>query len=585
MSLEAESLQVFQDRWTNPLVEAIRREVEAWRRAGYPHVPATSRRLLQHWTDPQATLLRPFFAQVEAVETLIWLREVATRSTRERRELETLARQHNDGIVRLCAKMATGTGKTAVMGMVIAWQTLNAARTTRTRNVMFTNRFAVFAPGRTVRERLAVLRPSHPGNVYKEMGLVPADWQQRLHTAKTRVVNYQAFAQRELIRSPAARRLLGTERGGDVETWEAAVRRVLGDLIGPPGVCVINDEAHHCYLPPPRARSNAGQRQEDGRASVWFNAIRALRDMGALGAVHPRYGQAHPVLDFTATPLWIDTASRAEPEQFQWVASDFGLMDAIESGLVKVPRVPIDDSTLDETAWRRLYDNTATRNLAAYTDNPNTGGLPEHLNGALDAVVSDWKRSLEVWDQGGQPTPPVLIVVANSISNAQALYRHLAGWQRPDGNIISGTVKELSNVDNQGRWRPSPRTLIGALQNRRQRQHHPSGAEEPDRRYVPFSDETDEEGSRRDDPGDAEHGRQGRATGRAGTLRGVSVDAHRRVGRPHCHTCGRFPSVQHPAAMRTGHRTRSAPYLLRRVPRRRTQHGQPRTVRRRPDTA
>ena len=295
-------LEYRDNRWLNKLILEIRERVGDWRRDQYPGVTATTRRLLQHWTDPQAMTLRPFFAQVEAVETLIWLREVATRRNPQRAELEAEARKHNDGIVRYCAKMATGTGKTAVMGMVIAWQTLNASRSTRRRNVMFTNRFVVFAPGHTVRERLAVLQPSEAGNVYDEMGIVPKDLRRRLNQAKVRVVNFQAFTQKELIGDAKARGLLGRRRGEDIESWDSAVRRVLGDLVGGAGICVINDEAHHCYLPPSREKMKADQRKEDYRASVWFNAIRALRDMGALGRVDERYGQAHPVIDFSAHP-------------------------------------------------------------------------------------------------------------------------------------------------------------------------------------------------------------------------------------------------------------------------------------------
>lgn len=141
------------DREANRTVMAIREAVADWRGGGYEGATATSRRLLWHWTDPQSMRLRPFFAQVEAIETLIWLREVATRATNSRRVLEE-ARLLNDGIVRLCAKMATGTGKTAVMGMAISWQTLNAVRSRRTRNVQHTDRFAVLAPGHTVRQPL-----------------------------------------------------------------------------------------------------------------------------------------------------------------------------------------------------------------------------------------------------------------------------------------------------------------------------------------------------------------------------------------------------------------------------------------------
>ena len=396
------------DRGENMSIKQVREAVGAWRAAGYPRVTATTRRLLQHWADAEAMRLRPFFAQREAVETFVWLREVAGRAAPVRRELEAAARAHNDRIVRFCAKMATGTGKTAVMAMVICWQTLNAAHSRRSRNVLHTDRFVVFAPGHTVRRRLAVLAPSAPGNVYDEMGLVPADLRARLNRAKVRVVNYQTFVQRDLIDDANARRLLGRERGSDVESWPAAVRRVLGDLLGgapsasggrgTPGICVMNDEAHHCYIPKTRPRSDSLQNAEDRRASVWFNAIRALRDMGALGHDDPDYGQAHPVLDFSATPLWIDTASQSEPEQFEWVASDFGLMDAIESGLVKVPRVPIDDdANRDETAWRRLYHHTSPKKLKDWLADAGNSGLPSELDGAVTAMVNDWRRKLEAW--------------------------------------------------------------------------------------------------------------------------------------------------------------------------------------------
>ena len=463
------------DRKVNQTVEKVRGEVDRWRDDGYPNVTATTRRLLHHWTDPQAMIHRLFFAQVEAAETLIWLREVATRQNPVRRELEAEARKHNDGIVRLCAKMATGTGKTAVMGMVIAWQTLNAARSTRTRNIMHTDRFVVFAPGHTVRERLGVLLPSDPNNVYDDMGIVPHDMRQDLNRAKVRVVNFQAFTQKDLINDGPARKLLGKGRGDDVESWEAAVGRVLGDLTAGAersGVCVINDEAHHCYLPPERKRARADQ-DEDRRAAVWFNAIRALRGTGVLGRVDAGLGQAHPVLDFSATPLWIDTASKSEPEQFQWVASDFGLMDAIESGLVKVPRVPIDDdSTRDETVWRRLHQNTQPKKLPEWFAAPdNAGRLPEALGGAVAAVIEDWKRTLNVWQgdtererererERDQPTPPVVIFVVDNIRNATALYEHLAGKIEADSTARPGAHAELSNVDEHGNWHSSPRTLV-----------------------------------------------------------------------------------------------------------------------------
>ena len=452
------------DRRENVIVSQAREEVARWRMAGYKGATATTIRLLRHWNDPQATRLRPFFAQIEAVETVVWLREVVTRGNPLRRQIEQLSRNHNDGIVRFCAKMATGTGKTAVMGMVIAWQTLNAANSPRRRNIIHTNRFLVLAPGHTVRARLGVLVPSASDNVYEEMGLVPEDMRRRLNQAKVRVINYQAFARKELIGDGPARALLGKAKGQDTESWEAAVRRVLGDDLLSPGVnglSILNDEAHHCYLPPERNTSDANQKAEDRRASVWFNAIRTLRDMGALGSVS-RHGQANAVLDFSATPLWIDTAAKSEPDQFQWVVSDFGLMDAIESGLVKVPRVPVDDdSTRDETVWRKLYDNTKPAWLPHwFKADKNRGSLPEALGGAVEAVVKDWERKLIAWRDDGQPTPPVIIFVVNTIVNATALYRHIAGYEDEDGIPRPGAHAELSNVDDMGRWHPELRTLI-----------------------------------------------------------------------------------------------------------------------------
>ena len=439
------------DRPQNRLVGDIRDEVRRWRAGGYGGVTATTRVLLHHWADPEGPLLRLFYAQREAIETIIWLREVVTRRHRLRRELEDASRRFNDGLVRYCSKMATGTGKTAVMGMLVAWQALNATRTARRRNLIHSQRFLVLAPGHTVRERLEVLKPSHPDNVYDEMGLVPADKRARLNQARVAVVNYQAFSRRDLFEFAPARKLLGADADHMRETRRQAVRRVVGGLLSGGGygnVCVINDEAHHCYQP------EHPKGAEDRQAAVWFNTLRTLRDEGALGRVGD-FGQESAVFDFSATPLWISMADRAEPDQFQWVASEFGLMESIESGLVKIPRVPIDDdSTRDETVWRRLHKNTFPKDLKGQD------GLPEPLNGALTAVVADWKRTLRVWTESGQPTPPVLIVVANNIRNAEAIFDHIAGGESGDGTPRRGAFRELSNVDENGRWYAVPRTLI-----------------------------------------------------------------------------------------------------------------------------
>lgn len=457
----------------NDLINDIRGKVSTWRAGGYQGATSVTVRLLEHWADERGCKLRPFFAQREAIETLVWLREVATRQTPERRELEILSRQHNDEIVRHAVKMATGTGKTVVMGMLIAWQTLNAARTTRRRNLMHGERFLVLTPGLTVRNRLAELKPSSPHNVYDDMGLVPRDLRPVLNRARVEVMNFQAFNRQNLntLGFPrsgskggrAHRDLIGKPEGDEhLESYEQSAQRVLKSLLTANAygnLVVLNDEAHHCYLPKSQAKRNAEDKKEDKRAAVWFNVLRSLRDMGQLGQAN-QYGQASVVYDFSATPMWIDTSGRATPEPFQWVASDFGLMDAIESGLTKVPRVPVDDDSIQErTVWRNLYEATDKKKIPRPSEDGPAAVIPAPLSNALNAQYDDYKDHLALWSRVRPETAPVIIVVANTIENANALYEHIAGWEDSDGILHEGAYPELSNVE-QGQWTDDLRTIV-----------------------------------------------------------------------------------------------------------------------------
>ena len=465
------------DARRNDLINRIRVKVSEWRSAGYPNVTSVTLRLLEHWADDRACTIRPFFAQREAIETLIWLREVATRQTSERRELEAETRKYNDDLVRHAVKMATGTGKTAVMGMLIAWQTLNAVRTTRRRNLQHGERFVVLTPGLTIKDRLAELKPSNVPNVYDEMGLVPKDLRDKLNRAKVEVVNFQAFYRQDLNSlgfprsgskgSRAHRELIPGQSDDDrKETSEQAVRRVLKSLLTGASygdVVVINDEAHHCYLPQPNLKRSREDAKEDTRAAVWYNVLRSLRAVGALGDSNG-YGQSSVVYDFSATPMWIDTSGRVEPTPFQWVASDFGLMDAIESGLTKVPRVPVDDdSRHDQTRWRNLYKSTGKKKVPKRSLDGPDSAIPAPLRTALAAQYDDYKDYLSQWQKNRPETVPAMIVVANSIDNATALYEHIAGYAVVDENgaetLYPGVFPELSNVVD-GRWADTPRTLI-----------------------------------------------------------------------------------------------------------------------------
>ena len=439
----------------NQAVEAIRGRVKEWRANGYPGTTGITRKLLFHWAEEDQCRLPPFFAQREAIETLIWLREVATRRTRERRLLEEAARQHNDGIVRYACKMATGSGKTAVMAMLIAWQTLNAVGTRRTRNLRHGQRFAVLAPGLTVRERLEVLHPSHPQNIYDEMGLVPTALRSRLNQAQVKVVNFQAFVRRDnLGATGAARKLLRIDPGHNREDHIRAAERVLRELSRGAAygdIVVINDEAHHCWLP----ASESKLKKDQESAAVWFNAIRGLRDAGHLGREAAGGGQESVVYDFSATPMWIGTSARSKPRLFEWVVSDFPLMDAIESGLVKVPRVPIDDDAdRHQTVWRNLYRNTVPKKVSPLEEH-----LQEPLNSSIKALYQDYRKTFHAWEDK-LATPPVMIVVANSIPNAEGLFDWIAGHARGDGPRVPGNLPLFSNVDEHGNWHAQPRTIL-----------------------------------------------------------------------------------------------------------------------------
>jgi len=425
----------------NRAVNEIRQYVDAWRDSGYRGSTAVSRRLLHHWHS-EDNVPRLFFAQVEALETLIWITEVARSDHPARVAIEDAAREHNDGIVRYCTKMATGTGKTAVMGMVIAWNAANVAAGGNRRHAgRYFTTFVAITPGHTVRERLAVLDPSNPDNVYDELSLVPAGLRGDLGRVRLRVVNFQAFQCRDRLgeASGDARRLLRRgDAGGDPESLAAMLRRVLRGLPERAKVCVLNDEAHHCYLPAEGRRTGADA-DEAKSAALWFGALAALREGARLGRVH----------DFSATPMFIRTSASARSEMFPWVVSDFPLMDGIESGLVKIPRVPVDDDSDDrEVAWRNLYRNTNPKTVRS--DSPP----PPVLADALGALYEQYTEALGRWEDNGLPTPPVFIVVANTIANAEALYHHIAGWveHTDDGAAAHrpGAYELFSNIRSDG---------------------------------------------------------------------------------------------------------------------------------------
>ena len=324
--------------------------------------PETAR-LLQHWHHHEFNSIRPFFCQVEAVETLIWLTEVAPHSTQGKKFLDQLARADKDAnpeLMRLALKMATGAGKTTVMAMIIAWQTINAVR--RPASKHFTRGFLVCAPGLTIKDRLRVLQPNDPDCYYKDRELVPSDMLDDVNRAKIVITNYHAFKLRERIELSAGGRSLLQGRGGDElntqETEGQMLQRVMPDLMGMKNILAINDEAHHCYREKPSDPDDEDLKGDEKREAEKNNEAARLWISG-LESVNRKLGLRR-VIDLSATPFFLRGSGYAEGTLFPWTMSDFSLMgDAIECGIVKLPRVPVAENIPGDElpVFRNLWEN------------------------------------------------------------------------------------------------------------------------------------------------------------------------------------------------------------------------------------
>jgi type III restriction enzyme len=389
-----------------PLVNQIRPRVKAWREAGYPGVSSITKRLLEYWQDPEEfDARRFFFCQMEAIETLIWLAEASPA------ERVGIAIPGDGGaFARQCCKMATGAGKTIVMAQLIAWQVLN--KVAYPQDTRFSKHVLVVAPGLTVKSRLKVLEPAAEGNYYEAFRIVPPDMLDKLRQGKVLVHNWHTlnWESEEQIK----KRRSVDKRG--VKSDEAYTREVLADMATSRNLLVVNDEAHHAwrvnweaegkYF---RTRDLKDSAQE---ATVWI---------GGLDRIHRTRGIL-TCYDFTATPFTPSGKRSREEALFGWIVSDFGLNDAIESGLVKTPRVVVrDDAVPDARTYKsRLYhiyndpDVKDDLNRRARPEEP----LPDLVLNAYYLLGYDWREWLRKWQEEGHPTPPVMITVCNRTETA-----------------------------------------------------------------------------------------------------------------------------------------------------------------------
>lgn len=467
----------FDTQWTldrveeNHFINRVRARVGQWRQGGYLGVTNTTRRLLEYWKNPERET-RLFFCQIEALETAIYITEVAHKYGDNWIEnyLREKSQEFNPGLFRIAFKMATGTGKTVVMAMLIAWQALNKAANPQDRR--FSNHFLIVTPGITIRDRLQVLLPNHPENYYKKMDIVPVDLRGDLATAQIVITNYHAFKLRERWEASKLTKaiLANGEENAFIETPEQMVARVCRGFLGKKEIIVINDEAHHCWRPRQELEDSSltGEDREEAErnqeaARLWISGLEAIQRKIGIKVVY----------DLSATPFFLKGSGYKEGTLFPWVVSDFSLIDAIESGLVKIPRVPVDDNSgVSEIPtyrhlWVHIRDQLPKKGKKA-ADPTVDPELPKELEAALHSLYSNYEKYYRQWEQNKEAqerglTPPVMIIVCNNTSVSNLVYRYVAGYEKqlPDGSkvLVPGRLPIFSNVKD-GRWLSRPNTLL-----------------------------------------------------------------------------------------------------------------------------
>lgn len=458
------------------IINEVRSHVDSWRALPNPaqwQVTPETARLLQHWRHHDFNGVRPFFCQVEAVETAIWLAEVAPSTRHGKRLLEHLAAANTDAnpeLMRLALKLATGAGKTTVMAMLIAWQTINAVR--RPASKQFTRGFLICAPGLTIKDRLRVLQPHDPDSYYKDRELVPSDLLDDLGRAKIVITNYHAFKLRERIDiSKGGRQLLKGRTGDDIVTTETEgqmLQRVMPDLMGMRNILAINDEAHHCYREKPKEVDDEDLKGDDKKEAERNNEAARLWISG-LEAVNRKLGLQR-VIDLSATPFFLRGSGYAEGTLFPWTMSDFSLMDAIECGIVKLPRVPVAENIPGDElpVFRNLWENIRK-------DMPKKGRganqeldplkLPTRLQTALQALYGHYEKTFRLWEDAGISVPPCFIVVCQNTAISKLVYDFISGFHRTNDDssttLEHGRLPLFRNFDETtGNPLPRPNTLL-----------------------------------------------------------------------------------------------------------------------------
>ncbi len=437
----------------NEFINKVRAKIKEWRESGYSGITKTSRDLLSYWRDDTREN-KLFFCQIEALETLMYLNEVAEKAGENWtiNELQKVNLAANPGLYRLAFKMATGSGKTVVMAMIIAYHTLNKIHYPQ--DTRFTDAFVIIAPGITIRDRLNVLLPNDPKNYYRERNIVSYQDFDLLQQATVFITN---FHQLELRQNPriqigAVMKAAGLIKDEAVnETPNAMVNRAFKSVLGKPRVLVINDEAHHCYREKPGEEKLSGEDRKEAdennkAARVWISGIEALSNKINVNAV----------IDLSATPYFLQGSGYPEGKMFPWTVYDFSLLDALECGIVKIPRLPIESDVISKddvpefrNLWLHVRDDLPKKGKKTGDYDLSVLVLPTALNLALDSLYGNYEKYYREYEKQKKENPavmpPVMIVVCNNTTVSELIYRWIAGYER---QTVSGQIRiEKGNLE------------------------------------------------------------------------------------------------------------------------------------------
>lgn len=418
------------------LANQIRSAVKTWREAGYAGCSRITRDLLEYWNETDRA--RPlFFAQREAAESIIFLIE-ARRDLLQGIEVPPDEPGPGGSSVghrafrRYASKMATGTGKTTIMAMLIAWSVLNKVADRSDKR--FSDTVLVVCPNVTIREQLTHQLDPNEGeySLYRTRDLVPPHMMDQLRRGRVIVTNWHAFNPQDMNRVGGdASRVV--KRGPESDA--ALVRRVLGDAAtGKSNLLVINDEAHHAYrrgtadldvwngrLGSSAAPDREDADRQDHEATVW---------VGGLDKINKERG-INFCVDLTATPFYLTGTGNDPGRPFPWIVSDFGLIDAIESGMVKIPQLPVQDTTGAEipayfNVWKTIVERLTAAERGGRRGSIKPEAILRYAQQPLVQLAGLWQRTFDEWRNEGRPVPPVLIVVCRDTALAQVVYEWLS---------------------------------------------------------------------------------------------------------------------------------------------------------------